>query len=149
MDNLPVLENPRETIATHQEHIKELSNLEIANFSDKTNTDLKLEYGAPNLDYLTQLDQNYSDLLKTLYEWGNDLYSENLVTEATSVLEYGISLKTDIIKHYTLLAEIYKSENAIRKIETLLTFADSLNCLTASAIKRSLNEILQSCRSPE
>lgn len=145
LDRLPFLVNPSENILALQESIKKLADKQIANFSGITNTDLKLEYGAANLDTLTILDQNFTELARTLYQWGKALYEEEYLDEARTVLEFGVACKTDISKHYTLLAEIYKQKNMPEKIQDLVKITESLDTLMKSSILKSLNEIAESC----
>lgn len=148
-DQLPILQNPSDNIAKFQKQIQELSTKPIANLSNQTNTELKLAYGAANLETLTEYDQNYMDLLRVLFQWGQELYKEERYNEAKAVLEFGTACKTDISKHYTLLAEIYKQENRFDQISDLIKIAEELDCLMKPAILRSLNEIFESCHVPE
>lgn len=149
LDRLPFLDNPSETIAVSQEHIQKMAEKKIANFSSMTNTDLKLAYGAANLDTLSEMDQNFTELLRTLYQWGQALYDEGLYEEARTVLEYGVACKTDISKHYTLLAEIYKHKNMPEKIQDLVNITENLDTLMKASILKSLNETAVSCQTPE
>ncbi len=148
LDRLPFLDNPSDEVAASQEHIRQLAEKKIANFSGKTNTDLKLEYGAANLDELTSMDLHFAELLRTLYKWGQTLYDEGLYNEARTVLEYGVACKTDISKHYTLLAEIYKHKNMPEKIEDLVKMTENLDTLMKTSIIKSLKEVAVSCHTP-
>lgn len=149
LERLPMDNHEDATLMEHQNSIISLSKEKIANFSGLSNTELKLQYGAANLDEVASYDQNYMHLLRILYQWGADLYEKGLITEAKSVLEYGVACKTDISKHYTLLAEIYKAENCPRKINDLITIAESLSCLMKPTIIQSLKTALEACHAPE
>lgn len=148
LDRLPFHDNPSEQIANAQSAIEKLADKQIANFNHITNTDLKLKYGAANLDVLSKMDQNYTTLVRTLYQWGQALYEEENFEDALTVLEFGVACKTDISKHYTLLAKIYKQKNKPDKIKDLLTIVDSLDFLMKASTIKALNEISESCHAP-
>lgn len=148
LDQLPIMEHANDEILACQNEIQRLAGTKIAHLSDKSNTELKLAYGAANLEILTEYDQNYTELLRALYNWGYQLCEAGFNTEAISVLEFGISCGTDISKHYTLLAEIYKQENTPHKIEDLIPLAEQLDSLMKPAILRSLHHIIDSCHNP-
>lgn len=149
LERLPMDASTDETLLEYQNSIRALSNEKIADFSGLSNTELKLKYGASNLDQVASYDQNYMQLLRLLYQWGSELYQKGLLSESKSVLEYGVACKTDISKHYTLLAEIYKTENCPRKISSLITVAESLTCLMKPQIIQNLKTALEACHDPE
>ena len=126
--------------------ITRLSEQKIVNLTGITNTDLKLEYGAPNITSLTNYDQNYTTLVTNLQKWGKELYDASLYKEAASVLEFSISTNTDVTATYKLLCDLYKnklslsSEEAESKIRALLPIAESLNSLS----KENIISILRS-----
>lgn len=148
LDQLPILEQPDETIAKYQKQIQALSEKPIANLCGQTNTDLKMAYGAANLELLTEYDQNCTELFRTLYQWGQELCNAEFYSEAKTVLEFGLQCRTDISKHYTLLAEIYKQENQQNKISDLISTAEQLDSLMKPSILRALNKISESCQNP-
>lgn len=142
IDLLPMLKNTTdELLLEDQEKIISLSQKTIVNLTGISNTDLKLEYGAPNLTILTEYDQNFILLARTLNSWGHRLYELGMIEEAKTVLEFGISCKTDVRTHYILLANIYKEEFHPEKIDSLIETADSLNSLMRNPIITALQEI--------
>lgn len=149
LEKLPMNPADDERIAECQKRIRSLSEKTIANLSAYSNTDLKLTYGAANLDLLSSYDQNCIDLLRTLTKWAQLLIGAGLISDAKSVLEFGISCKSDVSKHYTLLAEIYKQEHMTHSIESLIETAKSLDSPRSASIVKALNEILQSGHNPE
>ena len=52
-------------VEDYKQIILTLKDLPIVNFTGISNTELKLRYGAPNIDLLTQYDQNYTLLVRT------------------------------------------------------------------------------------
>lgn len=127
LDNLPVKNYDDETINLYRDTIISLSNQKILNLSGYTNTDLKLQYGAANLNRLTEYDNNYIKLISTLHKWGQKLYEAGDINAALSVLEYSISCKTDAAITYKLLAQIYKKQNETDKIDKLIKLISNSN----------------------
>lgn len=116
----------------------ELDREGIVNFSGKTNTELKLEYGVANLNTLTIYDQNYTDTLIGLDTIAHVLAEDGLEEEAIRYLEYAVSIKTDISTTYELLVQLYKKHEKSRKIENLIPIASELNSLQKDKILRLL-----------
>lgn len=145
LEQLPMGPDADETIAACQKRIRALSSKKIINLSGKSNTDIKLEYGAANLNELSACDQNYTDLVRTLYKWGDALFKKGCTEDAITVLEYGVSCKTEVRNHYVLLAQIYKNQQEFYKIEELIHTAGTLDSIRTPSILRSLNELFASC----
>ncbi len=153
LDNLPYLQIPlnelpfQETEDTElnsiQEEIRRLSERKIVNFTGISNTELKLKYGAPNLDILSSYDDNYTTLVQLLYRWGSRLNELSLQKEAICVLEYGVKCSTDIRGHYLLLAGLYLNTSQASKIQTLIDRAETLNSLNKNSIIRGLLQLQQ------
>ena len=67
MDALPDNERAEE----YRSLLTSLSTQPIVNLTGFTNTDLKLEYGTANITPLSQYDQNYTVLVRTLQQWAD------------------------------------------------------------------------------
>lgn len=126
LDKLPFQENPPAELAAYQDQIKALSKKKLCNLSGISNTDLKLKYGAGNLDELSAYDQNYTLFIRTLADWGSWLYEHDLPQDAQMVLEYAKDCSSDIRKNYATLAKIYKDQNQFEKIYNLLSFVETI-----------------------
>ena len=120
--------------------LNELSKEPIVNLTGISNTDLKLQYGAPNISLLTAYDQRYTILARTLQNLGKALYADNYREEAKTVLEFAISTRTDISSTYKLLTTIYKEQKTPEKIASLIPVAESLNSSLKNSIIRMLEE---------
>lgn len=144
ISQLPFMETADTNLLFIQDSIKTLSSSSILNLTGKSNTDLKLEYGVANIHFLTQCDNNYSQLISTLYKWGDYLYQLGEIHKAKDVLEYAIACGSDLSKNYTLLATIYKELNTLDKIDELIHSANELDTLMKTAIMKSLKEIKNS-----
>lgn len=120
------------------EILTQLSTEKIVNLTGISNTDLKLQYGAPNIKILSAYDQRYTTLARTLQTFGNELYENGYTNEARTVLEFAVSTHTDISSTYKLLCKIYKEQNQPQKINELLPIAKELN----SGLKNSIVQML-------
>lgn len=141
MEQLPFMDTEDAELQEIQNSIRELSKEKIVNLTGISNTDLKLKYGAPNLDTLMKYDENFTTLARLLYQWGNRLHQLCFHKEALQVLELGIKWGTDIRGHYLLLANLYIAEGRKSEIQALIDKATDLNSLNKNAIIRSLLEL--------
>jgi len=144
ISQLPFMETTDTTLISIQDSIKTLSATSILNLAGKTNTDLKLEYGVANINFLTQCDNNYSQLINTLYKWGDYLYQLGEHHKARAVLEFALDCGSDLSKNYILLATIYKELNTLEKIDDLIHNANKIDTLMKTSIIKSLKEIKNS-----
>ena len=117
-----------------------LSESPIVNFTGFSNTDLKLEYGAPIIDLLARYDQSYTTLARTLQQWAEKLYQAGYVQEAKQILEFSISTDTDVSGSYRLLASIYSKEGETGKIKELEDRARHLKSASRNIIVRILQQ---------
>ena len=144
VNTLPFPDTGLDEISDLQKHIINLSGGKIVNFTGLTNTDLKLMYGAANLDLLSEYDKNYLELVRSLYRYGKLLYEQELINEAIAILEYGISIGTDVSANYTLLATIYKAKNEPERINFIISEAEKLTSMTKKALLSNLMTIRDS-----
>lgn len=144
LNTLPFPETDQEEISDIQKHILNLASGKIVNFTGISNTDLKLQYGAPNINILMEYDKNYLELVRSLYRYGKLLYDRGLKDEAASILEYALSIKTDVSANYTLLATIYKEKNEIDRINYVISCAEELTSMTKKALLANLMAIRDS-----
>jgi len=143
-ESLPMLimaEHP--DVAECHQIILDLSTEKIVNLTGISNTDLKFQYGAPNINLLTEYDQNYTMLARTLQKWAAILYENGYVEETKTILEFAISTRTDISKSYYLLADIYLRDGQPEKIASLIEVAGTLNSAMKDSIVRTLRELSQ------
>lgn len=117
-----------------------LQGKKIVNLTGYSNTDLKLAYGAPNIDLLSEYDQNYTLLARTLQKWATVLLDAGCQDEAVDVLEFAVSTHTDISAAYRILASIYYDKQQTDKIEHLKDIANELRSAMRPAILRTLEQ---------
>ena len=140
-DSLPMetLKEDEKIIEFHKT-LYYLSESPIVNFTGFSNTDLKLEYGAPNIDLLARYDQSYTTLARTLQQWAEKLYQAGYVQEAKQILEFSISTDTDVSGSYRLLASIYSKKGETGKIKELEDRARHLKSASRNIIVRILQQ---------
>lgn len=131
-------------VEDYKQIILSLSEQPIVNFTGISNTELKLRYGAPNIDLLISYDQNYTLLVRTLQQWAQILYDNGYIDEARQLLEFSVSTGTDVSTSYRLLCQIYRQQNTPEKISDLYPIAEMLNSAMQKTIVRTLQEADQS-----
>lgn len=149
IDKFPIGEIDDPDIIEIENKLTNISEKEILNLTGKTNTDLKEEYGVVNFEKMQQVGENFNDLTVLLVEYGSELMLRNRYDEAIKVLEYGIAIKTDISRNYTLLGDCYNSKGQGRKIKVLRDQAEHYEGIMKESILRHLDELLSSYESLE
>ena len=125
-----------------QDTIRSMSNKQILNLTGMTNTELKLKYGAPNINILSSADANYTRLVQAISYLAADYMDHEHIEEARELLEYGVSIGTDSRKAYLMLASIYKEEGHPEKIPDLIKSALSIRSLLRDSIISSLEAMV-------
>lgn len=124
------------------EIINNLSSQKIVNLTGFTNTDLKLEYGTANITALTEYDQNYIVLIRTLQKWADALIAAGHTEEATVLMEYAVSTNTDVSRTYYCLADYWLSQGETSQVERLIGIAENLKSSNKNIIVKNLKEKL-------
>lgn len=117
-----------------------LSERKIVNLTGITNTDLKLTYGTANITALTEYDQNFTALVTTLHKWAETLYELGAVPEAKTILEYAVSVDSDVSTSYELLASIYTDAGETAALDALIKHAENLSSPSGKIIVRKLRK---------
>ena len=133
LEKFPIGISDDEELTDYENDLKNLASRKILNLSHQSNTDLKLAYGPANLPALSEYDQNYTTLLRNLVAYADCLIKNGFEAEAVPVLEFGISIDSDIRANYTLLAELYREQGNAAKIQKLIDKASSLDSMMRSS----------------
>ena len=141
LEKFPIGISDDEELTDYENDLKFLASRKILNLSHQSNTDLKLAYGPANLPALSEYDQNYTTLLRNLVAYADCLIKNGFKAEAVPVLEFGISIDSDIRANYTLLAELYREQGNASKIQELIDKASSLDSMMRSAILEQLHTL--------
>jgi len=151
LDGLKYIKIPLETFPTHILQnddtvlecittLEALTSQKIVNLTGYTNTDLKLEYGTANITELTEYDQNYTILVRTLQKWADILLETGYVEEAVILMEFAVSTGTDICHTYYELADYRASRGEDSQIEKLISMAQNLRSANKKTIIKHLRE---------
>ncbi len=149
LDNLNYIKIPLESFPTHLlndntevleciDTLESLTARKIVNFTGYSNTDLKLEYGTANLDALSEYDQNYTLLVRTLQKWADHLMEAGFQKEAAILMEFSVSTGTDISRTYDSLAQYYVSLGQHQEIDRLRGVAKNLRSSNRNVILKHL-----------
>lgn len=139
MDQLPTEVHKEDSVVQEcVETLITLTGCKIVNLTGISNTDLKLTYGTANITVLTEYDQSYTLLVTTLQKWADKLYALDDISSAKTVLEYAVSINSDVTKTYMMLADIYNSQGASERITELITTASKLTTPSGKIILRKL-----------
>ena len=87
-------------------------------------------------------DERFTTLVRLLTDYAKGLAEHAHIDDAIRVLEFGVSIKSDVTENYTLLAGLYQEKGETAKISDLIESADSLNSLSKDTIRKKLREIL-------
>ena len=129
-------------LKNYENTLQTLSGQKIVNFGTQTNTDLKLTYGTASLPALTEYEQNFTTLCQTLTAYAGQLFELGHTDDARTILEYGISIGSDLSQNYLLLAKIYQSSGETGRIRELLASAEQLDSLMKRSIVEKLTAML-------
>ena len=138
-------------IKEYHNRLRELSEKKIVNFAGYSNTDLKLTYGAPNINILSEYDQNFEDLITLLQNWANILLQSwgegaQLCPEAErkmaakKILAYAVSIGSDIAASYEKLIKLYLEYGEQDKIPAMKKNAEKIRSLSKGKILSLLEE---------
>lgn len=128
------------------QHLKENK---IVNLSHISNTDLKLKYGASNLDILSEYDQNFITLIRVLQTLSEYHYERGDIETTRTLLEFAVKIQSDNISTYKMLAKIYCDNGEEAKLDYLISAASLLPGLTRKPILRFLKPLRTEDTNPE
>lgn len=144
VNKLPIREYPDDQ-AYQRVLLRQLNALTFAQmpmiygYRGMNNRELKLKYGAANLDMIITYEENYDQFIHNLLEWATALISLGNLDDAAAVLEVAAEYNCDRSQAYTLLADIYSKRGELAKLDGLKSRA--LEVLPESAVTRALAHI--------
>ena len=141
-------------IEEYHEKLRELSGKKIVNFAGYSNTELKLEYGAPNINLLSEYDRNFEELITLLQEWASLLLQnwgegaqlcpeEERKQAAKKVLAFAVSIGSDITASYEKLVKLYLEYGEQDKLPALKEKAQKIRSLSKPRILALLDEAVK------
>lgn len=102
-----------------------------------SNNDIKMAFGAANLEVVTGYEEQFNRYVSALLAWAQALMSadENVQNntrykeDAKQILKHSIDIKSDYTKSFTLLAELYAGDNDKESLVQLLRFVSEAQYL--------------------
>ena len=88
-----------------EEELLALSKKPLLNLSRRSNTSLKLEFGARNLKKMQVIADDYDRLVVLLCDYAKILMENEMIEEACHVLSFGEDIASDVSQNKTLLQE--------------------------------------------
>ena len=140
LEQLPFGVDSSSEVQRTESSIRQLKDTKILNLNNYTNTDLKLMYGVANLTELSECDNRFTILVRTLYQWACRLQEHGHIREAIQVAEYSIEIGSDISGCYYMLADYYQTIGDNESLDRLRASAETLTGLNAKPIKEYLNK---------
>lgn len=140
LSKLPQYEGDDAKILAQQKKLLHFEGRQMINLSAHTNTELKLMYGAANLEVLSTADVTFIQFSRELFHYAELLYENGEKEQALSVLEYGIDIGTDLSKHYALLGDIYVEKHQADKLFFLKEKAEQIHTLMKDSIISNLED---------
>lgn len=141
LEKLPLYQSEDTVLKNCEETITELSEKQILNLTGISNTELKMQYGVANLNILSECDENFTQLIRCLNNWGVRLSELDMVQDAITVYEYAVKCRTDITATYLSLAHLYLEHGQSGKIRELTKTASTLTSLSRKTILEKLNQM--------
>ena len=119
-EEIPVADTDNDSVLYYVGQVKEIIKNPMMDFSDYTNTDLKLAYGVGNFKVLCEYDENFNHFLLALTNLARACTEAGLYSEAEQTFllafHYGSQKMTD----YTSLADVYLHLEEPEKISALI-----------------------------
>lgn len=141
LEKFPLGLCPEDEILQMESRLKELSEKRILNLTGKTNTELKATYGVKNLPAIMEIGENFDQLTVLLKDYASALIQRKHISEAVSVLEFGVGIGTDISQHYIMLGQCYHQLGKSDKIDYLIEQVNTRDLLLGPSIVRQLESM--------
>ena len=127
-------------IARYLSTLSNLSEQKLLNLAGKTNTDLKLEYGRSNLQFLMICDGNYIKLIQVLHQLGKRLLDLGFKEEAMKVFEIELECESDIVDTFKTLFQYYETNHQSDKIQNLILLSEKLEKTRKDKVSEFINK---------
>lgn len=119
-----------------------ICNRQMLNLTGKANTDLKLEYGLQNLEHLSECDDNFSEFVRVIPLYTDELVAAGDQESALRILEFAVECRADSRQVFAQLSQMYIDMGQHEKIPELINIAEGLDSLSKHIILADLNKLL-------
>jgi len=126
-DDLPLhISTDDPQIKEYQETLVNITKNPVINLSGISNTDIRLAYGAPNMEELSRADERFIVMCRTLNNLAYAYLDTGHRKEAETLLAFAVSGGSDIKETWTALGRIYMEKSDIQALDTLIKKAGNL-----------------------
>lgn len=139
---IPLDKIPQNLHTDAENTLVNLASCRMLNLTGMTNTDLKLEYGAANLEELIKYDNNFTTFVQAVSTYAKELFDVGQKEDACELLELAVSYRADSGSIYSMLAEFYQQSGQNDKIQTLIDYANEINSLSKKRIIEKISTYL-------
>ncbi|MDD6057587.1 MAG: hypothetical protein PUB98_04940 [Clostridiales bacterium] len=140
LDKFPIGICADDDLKEYEAKLTALSQQKLLNLGTQTNTDLKLKYGIANLNSLSDCEQRFTILCRTLVSYAARLIQLGYSAEAKTVLEFGIDCGSDLSRNYLMLADLYLEQANYPAFNELTQKASMLDSPMKKTILKHLAE---------
>ena len=121
--------------------IKDLSNQDMMNFNQLSNTELRLKFGTANQSIITNNEYTYHNFLKTLASYASLMKEYDKGDESIKALELCISLGSDYSQHFYALGQLYLDQHMTSKLKHLKQIVLDRDFLNQKGILNKLESL--------
>lgn len=121
--------------------IKDLSTHDMMNFSNLSNTDLRIRFGTANQSIITNNEYTYNNFLKALASYAHLINEYKHPEESIIALKQCISLGSDYSDHFVYLGQLYLDLHMPNDFSDLKTIANSLETSNKKGILEKLESL--------
>jgi len=126
-----------------QETVKNKAGLQMLKFAEEqSNNDLKLSFGASNLNNIIVYEVHFSQYMRALLNWGQLLHSLGDEINAAIIFNVCAESGCDMSKPYTILADIYAAQSDTVNLERLLGLAVAADLSTKEKTEEYIRELM-------
>lgn len=126
-----------------EEALLHMDQVSMLNLTPFTNTDLKLQYGAANLEQLSKYESAYVDMIHQITIYSRELLEAGDTESARKLLSYAVDCGDDSQGIYIPLAQIYKDTEDPEALAELVKSAGKLETIGAPSLLARLRQIAE------
>ena len=142
-DKFPLNFSNDEKVIKIEKELLELSTHRLLNLNGMSNTDLKLEYGMPNFETMSQIGEDYDRVCVLLNSYAKALIEADRIDDAESILEFAVGTGSDISESYIMLANCYKKRSQNEKLGFLRERITNSTLLLKNHILNNIDDPVQ------
>ncbi|WP_028234855.1 hypothetical protein [Pseudobutyrivibrio sp. MD2005] len=143
IEKFPLNFSDDEKVVAIESELKELSSHKLLNLTGISNTDLKLTYGLPNFEIMSQIGEDFDRVCVLLNAYAKALIEADRNDDAKAVLEFAVGVGTDISESYVMLADYYRTRSQNEKLGFLRERVENSNLLLKNSILNKIDNLVQ------